>query len=204
MAVAIRGIVFAALVLAVGSTSYAAPVLVVNGSGKLTGARNVDVGGQFYDVDFVEGNCIDLFSGCDAVADFFFQSAASAQLASQSLLDTVFVDGPLGAFDSTPTLTSGCVFISGLVPSCIANTPYGLGVSTVTTAFAVNTAALTDSIVGAVNYSRTGSSSLDPTTVWAKWQPAASVVPEPSPLEYLVVAGLTLLAFSLWRRRLEI
>ena len=39
--------------------------LSVNGSGLLTGANNVNVGGILYNVIFVDGSCIGLFDGCD-------------------------------------------------------------------------------------------------------------------------------------------
>jgi hypothetical protein len=42
-------------------------VLLVKGSGILTGAQNVDVGGTFYGVMFVDGTCHDVIAGCDAL-----------------------------------------------------------------------------------------------------------------------------------------
>ena len=43
-------------------TANAVPIVV---GGQLVGATNVDVGGTFYDVTFVEGSCNTLFNGCD-------------------------------------------------------------------------------------------------------------------------------------------
>src|SRR5262245_51552264 len=80
------------LALVLGSVlvaAQAAPTLVVNGT-TLTGARNVDVNGTLYDVDFLDGTCVAIFSGCNAISDFTFQSDLSAQAASQALLDQVF------------------------------------------------------------------------------------------------------------------
>lgn len=60
---------------------------------------------------FEDGSCVNLFSGCDdPVSDFPFAGTADAIVASQALLDQVFVDGPLGDFDSIPGLTRGCSF----------------------------------------------------------------------------------------------
>ena len=76
--------------------------------GELVGAIGVDVGGTFYDVDFIDDSCINLFSGCDEAADFALSDSATAELAAQALLDQVLVDGPLGNFDTNYLLTAGC------------------------------------------------------------------------------------------------
>lgn len=116
-----------AYLTAVAGFSGAAPILVVDGDGILTGARNVDVGGVLYDVDFRNGTCVDLFAGCDAKSDFAFQDAASATAASNALLSAVFLDGPSGPFDTDPTRTFGCRFtLSGspIFDFCVILTPY--------------------------------------------------------------------------------
>jgi hypothetical protein len=41
-----------------------------------TGARGVDVNGVLYEVDFRDGSRVDLFSGCDSLADFTFTTSA--------------------------------------------------------------------------------------------------------------------------------
>lgn len=52
--------------------------------GRLFGARNVNVNGTLYDVQFMDGNCISLFTlgpmagGCNEDADFAFQTLALA------------------------------------------------------------------------------------------------------------------------------
>jgi len=56
----------------------------VNGSGILTGATGVNVGGTFYNVEFVEGTCAALFDGCDSVNDFDFTMEADAVAASRA------------------------------------------------------------------------------------------------------------------------
>ena len=72
------------LVLMAGS-AQAATLNVVGG--QLMGASNVLVDGNLYDVQFLDGTCIDLYNGCDEASDFTFQTQASAVLASQALLD---------------------------------------------------------------------------------------------------------------------
>jgi len=111
------------LVLAVGlvlmaSGAQAATLNVIDGI--LHGAFGVDVGGALYDVEFLDGTCIDLYNGCDAVSDFTFQNSWIANLAAEALIDQVFVDGPEGNFDTVPSLTNGC----GYFQFCVAWTPH--------------------------------------------------------------------------------
>ena len=107
------------LVLVAG-TATAADLVVVGG--ELRGANRVNVNGTFYDAEFLDGTCTDLFNGCDALEDFTFVTEASAEAASLALSSQVFVDGPSGNFDSDPTLTRGCASSS----SCVALTPFAI------------------------------------------------------------------------------
>jgi hypothetical protein len=107
----------AVLSLLTASTASAA-TLNVSG-GQLLGASGVIVDGSSYDVAFLDGTCIALYSGCDEVSDFTFQSEAAAVLASQALLDQVFLDGA-NLFDTDPELTEGCTATT----LCEATTPY--------------------------------------------------------------------------------
>jgi hypothetical protein len=84
----------------VASGAQAATLNVVDG--QLMGASGVNVDGNLYDVQFLDGTCIGLYNGCDEISDFTFQTEASALLASQALLDQVFLDSPEGMFDSNP------------------------------------------------------------------------------------------------------
>ncbi len=104
----------------VSSSAFAATLNVVGG--QLLGASGVDVGGTLYNVDFHDGTCIALFNGCDEVSDFTFQTEESALLASQALLDQVFLDGVAGSFDSFHLLASVCFEEES---DCTIITPYG-------------------------------------------------------------------------------
>lgn len=96
----------------------AIPVLQVT-NGVLTGATGVEVGGQKYDVRFVDGSCASLFNNCTA-SSFTFKTVDTARAASQALLNDVYVDGPAGNFDSNPLSVFGCAdggfFCFTLVP----------------------------------------------------------------------------------------
>ena len=113
-----RKFFLAAVLVLVAGGAQAVTLNVVGG--QLMGASGVLVDGGLYDVQFLDGTCIDLYNGCDYVSDFTFQTEASANLASQALLDQVFLDGPSGNFDSVPGLTNGC----NDTTNCVAYTPY--------------------------------------------------------------------------------
>ncbi|WP_367849545.1 PEP-CTERM sorting domain-containing protein [Rhodoferax sp. WC2427] len=99
--------------------AHAAPVLHID-AGQLMGAMGVAVNGVQYNVQFQDGTCASLFSGCDAYADFPFQTRHDAVAASQALLAGVFIDTAQGQFASNPALTNGC----GDAQFCQVFTPY--------------------------------------------------------------------------------
>ena len=88
--------------------AHASVMWQVDSLGQLTGATGVEVSGTLYDVQFVEGSCINIFNGCDAPSDFLFNTITSAMNASQALMDQVLLDNSYGSFDTHPDLTSGC------------------------------------------------------------------------------------------------
>ena len=103
--------------------SRAAPILQVE-DGILNGAKYVEVAGAYYDVEFTDGSCVSLFTGCDDPTDFIF-NRQSAHEAAQALLDQILIDTPEGLYNSRPYLTHGCTTrIDGGI--CWASTPYGL------------------------------------------------------------------------------
>jgi len=103
----------------VDTTASAATLNVVGG--QLLGASGVVVEGSSYDVAFRSGTCVALFSGCNEIADFTFQSQGSATSASLALLDQVLTDSGDGQFDSVPSLTNGVAIGSTLAT---IETPY--------------------------------------------------------------------------------
>ena len=77
--------------------------LITDESGQLIGANAVMILGELYDVEFLDGSCVEVFSGCDELTDITFLRD-EAVTAAQALLDQVFV----GQFDNDPELTRGC------------------------------------------------------------------------------------------------
>lgn len=86
------------------SMQASANAILLMTDGLLTGAKNVSVEGKLYDVSFSRF-CTLAEEGC---TKFAFTSRDSARAAAIALLEQVFVNGPLGEFDSKPQLTSHC------------------------------------------------------------------------------------------------
>ena len=149
-------------------------MLLVNGSGVLTGAQNVRVGGTLYDVMFVDGTCIDVFGGCDTGSDFTFATFEDAAAAANALLGQVFVDAPVGNFDGHPELTLGCTDPS----QCFAAIPTGITTAggVVFGAVAYNSPA--GKLLTNFNFLTDFDTSNDAQAVWAEFT-AAQPVPEP-------------------------
>jgi hypothetical protein len=184
-----RMFILSVVLFFVAGAAQAATLNVV--AGELRGASGVDVGGTFYDVQFLDGTCIDLFNGCDALSDFTFNSLASATLASQALSDQVFLDGAEGNFDSQPSLTRGCE----AVEVCYLLTPFNItnGTGVVTSIYGNHSTEVFDA-VGVATFPHSEPSFLLPLegATWALFSPATPV-PEPS-TALLLVLGLTGLA----------
>lgn len=181
------------VVVALCTSAHAAPMLQVT-AGKLTGALGVNVGGAWYDVTFVEGSCVSLFTGCDDTSDFTFRNGADATSASEALLNQVLLNGTKGMFDSMPELTFGC----SDTDICVVYTPFAIRNDGALLLATTNNTPGSDSALGGVR-SKTADSTTSPSVVYARWSPAAAV-PEPATLSLVAVAVMALVGM---RRRVR-
>lgn len=183
-----------ALVTGMAFGNAHAVMLQLDPSGILTGATGVNVGGHLYDVAFMDGTCADVFGVCDP-SHFTFTSDTSATVASQALLDQVFIDGLLGAFDTTPGLTSGC---DPLATICNMITPFELTTSNsnpvVGGSFAQNHFNEEGDFPHYGQFNVSDDSSLDTGVTWAVWSASATDLPEPGTFVLLGAGLLSLLA----------
>ncbi|MCB2182166.1 MAG: hypothetical protein KQH63_09090 [Desulfobulbaceae bacterium] len=185
--------------LFVVNISHAAILDIRNG--QLFGAAGVDVDGVLYDVAFRDGTPIELYEGADENTDFPFTNllnlsdSSLAVIANQALLDQVFIDSPLGAFDSAPNLTNGCASLGScyVYTPMVVNSAGGMGVVGVCN----KKAGYKDVIFAAGSIFRTSDTSpleYSPETddiVWAVWN-KTSAVPIPGTVWLLgsCLAGL--------------
>jgi hypothetical protein len=185
-----RKFVLAAVLVLMAGGAQAATLNVIGG--QLLGASDVLVDGSLYNVEFLDGTCIALYSGCDSDSDFTFQTQAAVVLASQALLDQVFLDGA-NLFDTDPNLTNGCFFSD----YCLVHTPSSLEFGAVFAASVLNgnpSAGVVDGFTGGY-LAQANDFSASPGDVYAVWSP----VPEPS-TALLFGLGLTGLAAKGRRR----
>lgn len=203
----IRFGVVAAAVIAAGlgafSGSASAATLNVSG-GKLLGASGVDVSGTLYDVQFIDGSCASVFSGCDSASDFDFD-VSGALHASIALLTQVFVDGPLGNFDTVPSLTTGCSIGPGQT-RCQSFIPFSIRSATDVNMYtALNSVAESGDSFRQTFTGKTrsflGTAGINNTSTFAKFT-LAPVTPVPLPAAFPLFAGaLGLMGWLGWRRR---
>lgn len=161
-----------------------AATVITDPNGQLTGAQNIDVAGTLYDVEFTNGSCVSLFSGCDPTT-FAFQTPDLATAAARALLDQVLLDSQFGLFDSNPALTRGCD-----QPSCQTLIPYKVDGSTFFWASSDNFAPGSGSDKTSIALGRTravhiassteGSGRFQGVINFARFTLANSAVPEPS------------------------
>ncbi|MDP6346613.1 MAG: PEP-CTERM sorting domain-containing protein [Alphaproteobacteria bacterium] len=104
------------------------------------GATGVTVAGLgSFDVEFLDGSCAGLFSGCDEPSDFTFTNATDAGAAATALLAQVLIDDTAGSgidFDTSFWLVNGCGPTDA--EACSALIPYELDGSNIDMAAAEN------------------------------------------------------------------
>lgn len=188
------------LVLLGLSLSFSVNALtLITDAGQLTGARNVVVNGIDFDVDFIDGTCVELFSGCDSNEDFFFQTFQPAIQASTALNHQVFV----GEYDDNTAAIRGCEDAQ----RCDIYTPY---ISLNPSRFAhIRAQQFSPGFDLVASNHATGSATFDftlaPAATYAIWSLSGAVPPPPPPPSVPVPAAFWLFApalgFVVRRRR---
>jgi len=192
-------------ILFLSMKAQAAPVLVVNGVGILTGARDIhlqvnliDLG--FWNVDFVDGTCAQVFGVCDI--DHFPIRQQDLFAASEALSKTIFLDSAAGQFDSSPNLTNGCQGAG--VQTCTVLMPdiifFGPVLSTAgpRNLQGAGECLAVSCVVGFQTTQLDLDLSADPTRVWGRWTRVS--VPEPTTLDSVWI-GLLAIGALRFRRR---
>jgi hypothetical protein len=189
------------------ATAAPAATLTLGAGGQLLGASGVVVGGVSYDVSFVDGTCAGLYGGCDATADFTFNTIAQAHAASTALVSQVY--NAAAATDADPTLTRGCessgyFYLGARFASCYALTPFGFTMGgQVATHVALNDIRDSFDLPGAPDtqfvierlQSMAGTSGTGAVNTFAVWSRAGSGGPSPTPAPAsALLAALGLLA----------
>lgn len=183
---------FACIVLTLSTFAtggHAVTLIIDPVTNELTGATGISLQGKHWDVEFLHGSCIEVFSGCDNVGqDFAFNTTAKAGNAAQALLDQVLIDVDPDFFDAHPFRTRGCPSSAGA--DCRIFIPFRLqSAGTVVRSRVVVNEPLFggDSILGGTNAFR------NDIQVWARFS-----IPEPATFG-LFAAGLA--GLGLLRRR---
>jgi PEP-CTERM motif len=177
----LRATFAAGVALALGVfNAQAAPTLIVEG-GVLLGADDVVVGGVSYDVRFIDGSCASLYDGCNSMSDFAFDTKRDARAATAVLLRDVLVDGPLGRFDSDPSLVEGCD-----ARRCSIFTPYRIDRSRASLSTGLNASGRDRTTTGRIAVSRDTTTNARGT--FAVWSLSTDAGPSPEPSTQRFVA----------------
>jgi len=141
-------------VLPASASSLSYPTaLVVNENGGVTGADNIWVGNYLYNVEFKNGTCNQLYSGCDEASDFAFlgfneggvqfrenpnpfgpfaYAEVEGVLAALDALDRLVFQNSWGNLliqpDTNPTSTKGCSYslLDNPTRNCEVLLPYAM------------------------------------------------------------------------------
>lgn len=186
----------AILAVAAGTAAHAAPTLVTDVSGSVTGIDSLDVAGVTYNVAFRDGSFDGLFGSTVPFANT--SQAADAMSALFSAL-------PLfPALDADPALMTGCENAS---VSCFILTAASIVDASTVDVYAVRNGAESQQVLNGqsalfwdrgLDTSGLLTNSLTRAYVWADWSPVRNAVSEPGSL---ALAGLAMVALANLRKR---
>jgi hypothetical protein len=180
-----------ALFVLVGPGAAAAtPILLIDGSGKLTGAQHIVIGTTLYDVTFVDTTCAATFGGCTTSSVFDFVTPTAANDAANALLNQVFGSGD--AYDTNPALTFGCTSS----PSCQMWIPYQYNptLGTFSASLATNRSGSLLDFVGGGNSTPSVNFGTNTAVVFADFSASVTSVPDRS--SSLVLLGFGIIAIA--------
>lgn len=191
------------LFLSLFVSSYAQAVVIYDATaGKLTGMRNVEVGGSTYNVEFLNGSFNSIYGD---VSNLTFTSSGQAATASSVLLSllvdgVVATDGNVYNLDTNNGVVGGCAnYIY-----CDMLTTYGVftdanGIDRASSIYARNFYDTVSDFTGGISLTTDYNTTSWPWYSYAKWT-VASPVSEPASLALL---GLGLLGFGFTRRNVK-
>lgn len=175
--------------------AFAMPILVESG-GQVVGIDGLMVGAETYDVQFVEGSCDSLFSGCDQSL-FTFTTQARAMDAAGSIL-SAFAGTPVDRF---PELQLGIELqFLGVTFIPYATSSGGLVVTVVEAANAGAFLTATDAVSSGTPIPSSQDTSLSSSRVYATFLLAT---PDDAPPAIPTPASLLLALFGLAGMRLQ-
>ncbi|WP_169569828.1 hypothetical protein [Sneathiella limimaris] len=176
----------------VASQSYAATLLIKDNTlVKITGLQ---AGDKFYDVEFVDGSCVELFDGCDEESDFLSLPNDQLENLTTALSDQISsflewcVDFGINGVDTGGNITF-------IMPQGPSDDPAQVNAQTATYSSAT---AIWSYIVG-THYSNTSSTNADGSIVYIITSENGDIdmpaVPLPPALLLFFGAGMVLLRF---------
>lgn len=105
----VLNVISGAIALFTVSFAADAAVTLTIENDKLVGATNVNIGGDLFDVSFVDGTCADVFGTCGDGQDFDIFGEPAAKTAMRAIRDQVFLNDGFDFYESCTGMI--CAFL---------------------------------------------------------------------------------------------